>query len=79
MFVNEESELEKLRLEHEELLRKFGKLGDDAARLGKRALEMERKYNDLQDITTIAIKYYKEKLKALGVKEDEEPKMNLSE
>lgn len=79
MFLTEENELHKLRQEREDLLRKFGKLGDDAARLGKRAMEMERKYNDLQDITTIAIKYYKEKLKAHGIQEDEEPNIKLSE
>ena len=60
MFLTEENELHKLRQEHEELLQKFGRLGDDAAKLGKRAIELERKYNDLQDLTTVAIKYYKE-------------------
>ena len=79
MFLSEENELHKLRQEHEELLSKFYSLGDDAVKLGKRAMEMEKKYNALQDITTIAIKYYREKLEALGISDGDEPKVRIPE
>jgi len=79
MFLTNENELYKLRQEHEELLQKFHSLGDDAVKLGKRAIEMEKKYNALQDITTIAIKYYREKLEALGISDGDEPKVQIPE
>jgi hypothetical protein len=74
MFLSDEDELQKLRLENEELHRKFHELADQAVKLGKYATQMDRKYGDLQDITATAIKYYKEKLKSLGISDEEEPK-----
>jgi len=74
MFLSEEDELQNLRSEHEGLLRKFHELGNSAAKLAMAVTQLERRNIDLQDITVAAVEYYKEKLKSLGV-EDEESKM----
>jgi hypothetical protein len=74
MFLSEENELQNLRTEHEGLLRKFHELGNNAAKLAMAVTQLERRNLELQDITVAAMKYYKEKLKSLGV-EDEESKV----
>ena len=70
MFLAEEDDLQKLQREYNELLLKHGRLGDDVYKLGMKAIELEENYKNLQEISATAIKYYKEKLKALGISED---------